>query len=92
MRRGASLAELETQTGTAKAYIRGQVRLAFIAPDIQQAILAGRQPTGMTLETPVRSDIPLHWTEQRRRYGLTSYAVAFPVLRCRLPCSANFFP
>ena len=57
------------ETGLTCAYIRGLTRLAYLAPDIQDAILSGRQPVGLTLEQLVRSDIPLDWAEQRRRYG-----------------------
>ena len=66
---GTSLAEIVAETGLTRAYIRGLTRLAYLAPDIQDAILSGRQPVGLTLEQLVRFDIPLDWAEQRRRYG-----------------------
>jgi len=40
-----------------------------LAPDIQQAIVDGRQPAGITLERLTRSTIPLLWLEQRRLFG-----------------------
>jgi len=40
------------------------VQLAFLAPDLQRAILAGRQPPGLTLERLVRSTMPMLWSEQ----------------------------
>ncbi len=49
---------------------RRLIRLAFLAPDLQRAILAGRQPPAMTLARLMLDDIPLCWSEQRRLYGL----------------------
>jgi site-specific DNA recombinase len=42
------------------------LRLAFLAPDLQRAILEGRQPRHVTLARLIDSDIPLLWCEQRR--------------------------
>lgn len=47
---------------------RRSLRLAFLAPDIQRAILEGRQPQGLTLARLIESDIPLLWSDQRRRF------------------------
>ena len=47
-------------------YQRRLLRLIFLSPDIQRAILAGRQPAGLRLEDLVRSEIPADWTEQQR--------------------------
>ena len=49
---------------------RKLVRLAFLAPDIQTAILEGRQPEGLTLARLMQTDIPLLWSEQRRLFGI----------------------
>jgi len=53
----------------ASPYLRRLIRLAMLAPDIQQAIVDGRQPAGITLERLTRSTIPLLWLEQRRLFG-----------------------
>lgn len=47
-------------------YQRRLLRLAFLSPDIQRAILAGRQPAGLRLEDLVRNDVPTDWNEQQR--------------------------
>jgi site-specific DNA recombinase len=52
-------------------YDRNILRLAFLAPDIQQAILDGRQPHHLNLETLKSTDLPLSWSQQRE------------MLRCR---------
>jgi DNA invertase Pin-like site-specific DNA recombinase len=51
-------------------YIRSLSSAAFLAPDIQHAILTGRQPDGMTLAELLRSDIPLCWDRQRVMLGI----------------------
>jgi len=53
----------------ASPYHRRLVRLAFLAPEIQRNILAGRQPPGLTLEQLTRRPLPLLWSEQRRAFG-----------------------
>ena len=47
---------------------RRLVRLAFLAPDIQQAILEGRQPDDLTLARLMKAEIPILWSEQRRMF------------------------
>ncbi len=43
------------------------LRLAFLAPDLQGDILAGRQPRTLTLAALLADDMPLLWREQRAR-------------------------
>lgn len=49
---------------------RQLVRLAFLAPDIQRAILDGRQPNTLTLTVLMKGDIPLLWADQHRLFGV----------------------
>ncbi len=56
----------------ASAYQRILVKLAFLAPDIQAAIVAGRQPASLKLEHFLRSETPLAWADQGARYGFRS--------------------
>ena len=46
-------------------YERNLRRLAFLVPDIQRAILEGRQPVGLTLQALIKSDPPLSWRAQQ---------------------------
>jgi site-specific DNA recombinase len=55
--------------GIADPYIRKLCMLAFLAPDIQKAILGGNQPVGMTLAFVLEQRLPLDWVEQRRMLG-----------------------
>ena len=52
----------------ASPYHRRLLRLAFLAPDLQRAILAGRQPPGLTLKHLLEQRLPLLWSEQIRRF------------------------
>lgn len=57
-----ALAEAETIN---RAYICRLLNLTLLAPDIQEAILDGRQPKGIQLEELTRA-MPGEWEEQRR--------------------------
>ena len=48
----------------ASPYHRRLLRLAFLAPELQRAILAGRQPPGLTLKQLLEQRLPLLWSEQ----------------------------
>jgi DNA invertase Pin-like site-specific DNA recombinase len=48
----------------ASPYRRRLVRLAFLAPDLQRAILAGKQLQGLTLESLMHRPMPMLWSEQ----------------------------
>jgi site-specific DNA recombinase len=50
-------------------YDRAILRLALLAPDIQQAILTGRQPPHLNFDTFRKIDLPLLWSEQRKVLG-----------------------
>ena len=50
----------------ASPYHRRLLRLAFLAPELQRAILAGRQPPGLTLKHLLEQRLPLLWSEQKR--------------------------
>ena len=51
------------------AYDRKLVRLAFLAPDLQRAILEGRQAPGLTLSRLLDEPISPDWGCQRRMFG-----------------------
>jgi site-specific DNA recombinase len=48
---------------------RQLVRLAFLAPDLQAAILSGRQPEGLTLSRLLAPGFPIDWDAQRTHFG-----------------------
>jgi len=51
------------------AFDRKKVRLAFLAPDIQRAILEGTHPPGLTLQGVLDADLPPSWALQRQMLG-----------------------
>lgn len=51
------------------SYDRKLCRLAFLAPDIQKTIIAGRQPRDLSLLRLLNEPIPILWSEQRRKFG-----------------------
>jgi DNA invertase Pin-like site-specific DNA recombinase len=69
LRAGKPLGEIAATSRHSDSYIRTRAQLAFLAPDIQKAILNGRQPPELTLERIIRKPIPLDWNLQARLYG-----------------------
>jgi hypothetical protein len=61
--------KLSSVDGPASAYNRRMMRLALLAPDIQRAVLAGRQGPRFNLEFFMSREIPLGWDDQRRLLG-----------------------
>ncbi len=55
--------------GINDSYLRRLVPLAFLAPDIQEAIMDGRQPIGLTLQSLRDREIPMSWADQREQLG-----------------------
>ncbi|MFC4271391.1 hypothetical protein GQF03_18510 [Sneathiella chungangensis] len=60
------------QAAPTSPWKRNLVRLAFLAPDIQKIILDGRQPDHLTLALLMKENIPLLWSDQRRKFGIES--------------------
>ena len=61
---------LVKREGVSPSYFTRLVRLSYLAPDITQAILDGRQPRDLTADKLlVHSRLPLTWDEQRRMLG-----------------------
>jgi hypothetical protein len=53
-----------------RSYFTRVVRLSYLAPDITQAILEGRQPRDLTAEKLLQhSRLPLGWHDQRTVLG-----------------------
>ena len=61
---------LARDAGLTERYVGKVFRCAFLAPDIVEAILAGRQPHDLNFEK-LYHDIPLSWVEQREQLGFS---------------------
>lgn len=68
----ASGREIARAEGVTARYIYKLLPLAFLAPDIVEAISQGRQPGDLTLRSLTTTGIPDDWAAQRRRFGFSS--------------------
>jgi hypothetical protein len=62
-------AVVSRRRGLPESYLRKMAGLAFLAPDIQRAMLEGRQPAGLTGQQLVQQGVPLAWADQRETLG-----------------------
>jgi len=68
---GMPFAALAKQKGVSPSYFTRLVRLSYLAPDITEAILDGRQPRDLTTDKLLaHSRLPLGWPEQRNVLGI----------------------
>jgi hypothetical protein len=67
LRRGRfkSISHLAEAVGIDRGYVRRLLNLTLLAPDIIDAILAGNEPSGLSLQRLTRG-MPVRWDEQRR--------------------------
>jgi DNA invertase Pin-like site-specific DNA recombinase len=71
--RAQSVVEIAERERVGSRYIRRLLRLAFLAPEIVEAIAAGDQPPELTAEALAeRIDLPLLWTAQAKAVGIAS--------------------
>ena len=67
---GVPFAALAEREGVSRSYFTRLVRLSYLAPDIIQAILDGRQPRDLNADKLLlHSRLPLAWNEQRTALG-----------------------
>jgi DNA invertase Pin-like site-specific DNA recombinase len=65
-----SIPEIAAQEGMKERYVQRVLPLAMLAPDIVEAIAAGRQPADLTAQTLLlRTEIPVCWKTQRQLLG-----------------------
>lgn len=64
-----SVADLVTQFGLADSYIRKILPIAFLAPDLMERILDGRQPARLKLGHITDDKLPLSWPQQRALFS-----------------------
>ena len=63
-----SIIELATAIGVDRSYMSRLLKFTLLAPDIVEAIIDGREPSGFAISKLI-SSIPDDWDEQRRKYG-----------------------
>jgi site-specific DNA recombinase len=67
--RATSINDLAAQTKVHPSEVSRRLPLAFLAPDIVEAIVKGRQPPELTAERLMRTTLPKNWERQRRALG-----------------------
>jgi DNA invertase Pin-like site-specific DNA recombinase len=67
-----SATELAAAKAPGDSYERRLICVALLAPDIQAAILDGRQPAILKLASLTRRDLPLAWADQRALLGMAA--------------------
>jgi hypothetical protein len=64
------MVEITSQEGIDKSHVSRMIMLAFLAPDITESIIAGRQPADLSVEKLTkRIDLPLDWVHQHHLLG-----------------------
>jgi site-specific DNA recombinase len=66
MGRVRSLQDMAERDGISRRYISRLVGLAFLSPELVDAILQGRQSAELTATRLTELDLPLDWTEQHK--------------------------
>lgn len=65
---GKSTADIAHDERRHRGYVAAIIPLAFLAPDITEAILAGRQPASLKTKKLLRH-VPFDWNAQRQLFG-----------------------
>lgn len=70
----ANTSDLARQLKLEPGWVAEVLRMTLLAPDIVQAILDGRQPRNLNLQTMRGrgNDMPVTWEDQRRVFGFAS--------------------
>ncbi len=62
-----NMTEIALREGVDRSYVSRVVNLAFLAPDITERIMEGRQPADLNIEKLTkRINLPLSWVQQRQ--------------------------
>jgi len=64
----ADTADIARRFGFSDPHVRRILRFAYLAPDMVEAIVEGRQPRSLAVKLLLRG-IPLAWSDQRITFG-----------------------
>ena len=68
IRDGAWSSQIAKRENLSAGYVARVMPLAFLAPDVVQAIHEGRQPLGLKVKA-ISANLPIVWAGQRRVLG-----------------------
>ncbi len=72
MSQDLGIGDIAESQGVHHSYVSRLIRLAFLSPEITEAILDGRQPLGLTATKLMQdSRLPLEWRAQRQALGFS---------------------
>ena len=66
-----TMKELAAKEGVTQRYLSHLVRMAWLSPEIMQAIIRGQVPATLSLDK-LKKGFPLDWDEQWRKLGFAS--------------------
>ena len=66
---GSSFTALSKKEGLDRSYMARIMNLTRLAPDIIEAIIAGKQPLSLKISDFMKDPIPVSWIDQRKKYG-----------------------
>ena len=64
-----SLTDIAATMNMNKRQIWRNLKMAFLAPDIQLAILSGTQPQSLCMQDLLDTEISIYWAQQRMALG-----------------------
>lgn len=64
-----SIQDIADRESVCPIYTGQLLPLAFLAPDLIEAILDGRQPERLSLVSLIRATLPMRWSEQRALFA-----------------------
>jgi len=73
--RAASMVAIAKREGVGKQYVSRLMRLAFLAPELVERIVEGRQPPELTAQSLLTSrvDLPPSWAAQKQALGCAQH-------------------
>ena len=68
IRTGRSITALARSDGVMPEFVSNNLKFAFLSPSIIEAICQGRQRPEITTEYLIRTEIPIAWADQEKRF------------------------
>jgi hypothetical protein len=66
--RYSTIRALADSLGLDRSYVARTLSLTLLAPDVVQAVIAGKERSGLSVAR-IRNDLPIRWDDQRTEFG-----------------------